>query len=344
MSTLLSSSSSVEWERLAKLFLQGASFQALSLLSDKPQRLLHSVDAWVRHIRRACVRGASYILMSLSYTSMDSVSLILPSSLKPSLPEWGKRFLASLPGGYTTPGFFCSYVFVRAVHAQWLRGRVSDNVLWLFLAALMNHQLWAEAHHMPAAFQAVMVRGAGLDSFDSMLYRSRTRHIVPCDDATHGIHPGERSCVRAACKSLRRGVTELAAIYAALYLAQAVMGRFRPRAGARRGVPDFLSAYVRSVVMMATQMHLGRLAFCIQSQFFPRNFQYWLGPLVGFIASNGILLESPSARAEMVLFNAANILNTQLSVYGWHSSHVLALLFAFGSAQHNDRRFFVPSK
>lgn len=241
------------------------------------------------------------------------------------LAEWLRRFVCALPGGYATPSLWCTYGFCSAVYYRFFHGRVPVHRLWWFSAALFTYQLWSQSHHMSPTYTRVLAQGCGLRNFDAINYRSRTRHIVPCDDPEHGLHPNEPSCARAALKSLARGLPGLMATYAAVYAVKLFTGRHR------LGVV-LLTAYLRSILMMIVQMHFGRFTFCVQSRLWPHEHKPWLGAAIGVVASCGILLEDEGARREVLLFNTANAIHTLINQYGLQLRPMAALMFAVGSA------------
>jgi hypothetical protein len=305
---------SADAKKVGRLFLRGGAFQLLSLVFQFRRRPLTQLATWTYHARQGGIKGSCYVAMALAHRLLRPLGLV----------EWLRRFLCALPGGYATPSLWCTYGFCSAVYYRFFHGRVPVHKLWWFSAALFTYQLWSQSHHMSPTYTAVLAKGCGLRDFDAINYRSRTRHIVPCDDAAHGLHPGE-SCARAAATALARGLPGLMATYAAVYSVKLVTGRYR------LGV-DFLMAYLRSVLMMIVQMHVGRITFCVQSHVWPHKHQPWLGAVMGVGASCGILLEDDSARRDVLLFNTANAILTLIDTFELQLRPMAALLFAVGSA------------
>jgi hypothetical protein len=197
---------------------------------------------------------------------------------------------------------------------------------------------------MPKGWALSMAQAAGIPggSLKCAVERSKTRVVYPCNHPEFGIHPNE-TCGHAVITALMRATPKLMAIYAIVYSIKVLMGKERWNGG------QLLINYFRSVAMMAAQVHFGRLAFCVQSCYFPDSYQWWLGPVFGFVAATGLVLERKSARRDLVLMNAANAINCSIQYYHLqhqqhrhHARFVSGLLFATGMAIDNSgkNKFF----
>lgn len=172
------------------------------------------------HLRSALNRSLSYGAIYAAHASSAWLLRLLLRRLGRlgSRPAGSLRWMLAALCSFATqlalpeplPGLVCALMVPRSV-AQLLAERfpslrrVPQMYLWAAVATAMNLQLWTQFHRMAPRWREIMMGAAGLSGHEgAILYRSETREVVPCDDPTLGIHPGE-GCVESALGALRRG-------------------------------------------------------------------------------------------------------------------------------------------
>lgn len=176
-------------------------------------------DRLYYHLRNALNRSLSYgAIYAVHASSAWLLRLLLRRLGLASRPAGSLRWVFAALCSFATqlalpdplPGLVCALMVPRSV-AQLLAERfpslrrVPQMYMWAAVATAMNLQLWTQFHRMAPRWREIMMGAAGLSGHEgAILHRSETREVVPCDDPSLGIHPGE-GCVESALGALRRG-------------------------------------------------------------------------------------------------------------------------------------------
>ena len=156
---------------------------------------IHASSAWLFRIaiQRAGLHRLRNLRWLLAALCSASTQLVLPDPL---------------------PGIVCALMVPRSLgHLLMERFPSLRHIpliwVWVVIAVAMNLQLWTRFHLMPPRWREIMMNAAGMNGReDSVMHRSETREVIPCDAPELGLHPSE-SCTQSAFGALRRGTDRL---------------------------------------------------------------------------------------------------------------------------------------